>query len=408
MAPSHSQRFDRLAPQPKPRWPLAVISVLIGIGYVGWALSRPFPTLAAVAQMPANPTVTAGALPWPTYGQVALGIDGYGVITIRGAQTSHPIASIAKTILALQLLKQKPLKVGDTGPTITLTQADVDLYKSYLSQNGSVVPVQVGEQLTEYQALQALLLPSGDNIADTLAIWGFGSIDNYLKIANAYVASLGLNQTHLADPSGLSPQSVSSATDLVILGEQILAQPVLTEIVSQATTTLPVAGKVSNVNWLLGHDNISGIKTGNTDQAGGCFLFAAKVTLGGQNVTVIGAFLGAPSLSAVLHDADTFVQQIVNGIEPLVVARAGVPLATYPLPWGKSATVTVEQDVLVYAVSGAQIETGFDLPKISSIHAQGTAVGTLTVTIDGIDHKFPLILANMIPQPSIWWKLVHP
>jgi D-alanyl-D-alanine carboxypeptidase (penicillin-binding protein 5/6) len=44
--------------------------------------------------------------------------------------------------------------------------------------------VQLGEELSEYQALQALLLPSANNIAETLARWAFGSIDAYNAYAN--------------------------------------------------------------------------------------------------------------------------------------------------------------------------------------------------------------------------------
>ena len=107
------------------------------------------------------------------------------------------------------------------------------LYDNYASQDGSVVVVSEGEQISEYQALQAMLLPSANNMADTLAVWAYGSMDNYLAYANNLATSLSLKQTHLADASGFSAQTVSSASDLVELAQTAMNDPVLTQIVSQ-------------------------------------------------------------------------------------------------------------------------------------------------------------------------------
>ena len=54
----------------------------------------------------------------------------------------------------------------------------------------SVVPIAAGEQLTERQALQALLLPSANNIAAVLARWDAGSTDGFVARMNATARSL--------------------------------------------------------------------------------------------------------------------------------------------------------------------------------------------------------------------------
>ena len=51
---------------------------------------------------------------------------------------------------ALAVLKQKPFDAGQPGPTITLGKQDVAAYQKYLAENGSVVPVTIGEKITEY------------------------------------------------------------------------------------------------------------------------------------------------------------------------------------------------------------------------------------------------------------------
>jgi len=70
----------------------------------------------------------------------------------------------------------------------------------------------------------------------------------------------------------------------------------------------PVAGTdtgvgiIQNTNQLLGTDGVLGIKTGTTDEAGSCLLFAARYACRGRaKVTIVGVIMGdtsAPASSA--------------------------------------------------------------------------------------------------------------
>ena len=176
------------------------------------------------------------------------------------------MASEAKLITALAVLKKYPLALNQAGPAITLGPSDVAIYDKYQSENGSDLVVVNGEKLTEYQMLQAMLLPSADNIADSLAIWAFGSLTDYTVFANQYVKSQGLSETTVgSDASGFDPSSMTTAANLVNIGQLVMTNPVLASIVGQPTATgFPVVGTIKNVNLVLGKDNIIGIKTGNT------------------------------------------------------------------------------------------------------------------------------------------------
>ena len=70
---------------------------------------------------------------------------------------------------AYLVLRDHPLRAGEDGPTLTLTLADVADTVRRRAQGESVVSVAAGERLTERQALQALLLPSANNVAEILA-----------------------------------------------------------------------------------------------------------------------------------------------------------------------------------------------------------------------------------------------
>jgi D-alanyl-D-alanine carboxypeptidase (penicillin-binding protein 5/6) len=98
---------------------------------------------------------------WPAYGQAAVQL-GQSQIQAGPNQHPAPIASVAKVMTAYLVLRDHPLPPGQAGPTITLTGADVADTDRRAGQDESVVPVSAGEQLTELQALQALLLPSAN------------------------------------------------------------------------------------------------------------------------------------------------------------------------------------------------------------------------------------------------------
>jgi D-alanyl-D-alanine carboxypeptidase (penicillin-binding protein 5/6) len=230
---------------------------------------------------------------WPRDGQAAVQI-GRSPVQTGPNQHAAPIASVAKVMTAYLVLRDHPLQLGQDGPRITLTGADVADTDRRRRQQESVVPVAVGEQLTERQALEALLLPSANNIAAVLARWDAVSADRFVGRMNAIARSLGMTHTRYTDPSGYDDATVSTAADQLRLVERVMRSPVFASIVATPTAWLPVSGTVHNTNALLGHDGFVGVKTGSTDAAGGCFAFRAIRRVDGKQTTITGVVLGQP------------------------------------------------------------------------------------------------------------------
>src|SRR5665213_2009914 len=279
-------------------------------------------------------------LTWPASGQAAIGTPGYGVLETHGVQKPVPTASVAKLITVLAVLKVKPLAAGTQGPTLTLGQGDVDIYSNYAAEGGSVAMVTDDEQISEYQMIQAMLLPSANNMADSLAIWAFGSLSSYAAYANQMLSTLSLNHTHVgSDASGFQPDTTSTPSDLVLLGEIAEANPIISAIANQSSAEIPVAGTVHNVDWLLGTDGINGLKTGNSDQAGGVFLFSAPSSLAtGHSVTIIGAVMDQPSLLAAMNSGPPLLTSVQKAFTYPTIIPAGQAVAEYAVPWGKTIT----------------------------------------------------------------------
>ena len=252
---------------------------------------------------------------WPTAGQAAVILEGQKQIHPGPNQHAAPIASVAKVMTAYLVLRDHRLQPGHDGPTITLTAADVaDTYRR-AGQHESVVPVAIGEPLTERQALQALLLPSANNIAAVLAEWDAGSENRFVARMNATARSLGMAHTRYTDPSGYDDATVSTAADQVRIVDRAMRLPVFANIVATPSAELPVAGTVRNTNALLGHDGFVGVKTGSDDAAGGCFAFRAIRWIDGRRTTITGVVLGQPGddqFSAGLAAADGMVRRLAG------------------------------------------------------------------------------------------------
>jgi serine-type D-Ala-D-Ala carboxypeptidase (penicillin-binding protein 5/6) len=257
---------------------------------------------------------TVSSTVWPPDGQAAV-LIGQSQLQAGPNQHAAPIASVAKVMTAYLVLRHHPLGRSQDGPTITLTDADVADTDRRRSQHESVVSVSAGEALTERQALQALLLPSANNIAAVLARWDAGSTDRFVARMNATARSLGMTHTRYTDPSGYDDATVSTAADQLRLVDRAMRLAVFASIVATPSATLPVAGTVHNTNRLLGYDGFVGVKTGSTAAAGGCFAFRAIRWIDGKRTTITGVVLGQPGhdqITAGLAAAAAMVDRIAG------------------------------------------------------------------------------------------------
>jgi D-alanyl-D-alanine carboxypeptidase (penicillin-binding protein 5/6) len=382
--------------------------ILVGLaGLAAYLYFQPVPTVGPQVISVVPPATQAINLPWPATGQAAIGADGYGVLASHNNSGAVPIASLAKVITALAVLQKKPLALSTQGPELTIDSTDVGYYNNYFSQGGSVAKVSLGEKLSEYQALQAMLIPSGNNMADSLARWIFGSPEAYVAYANQMISTMGLSKTLVGDASGFGDSTTSTADELVKIGLKALQNPVIAQIVGQPTATLPVAGEIKNVNWLLGDSGVVGIKTGNTDKAGGCYLFAANRQVQGHQITVVGAVLGTPQLNDAIAAAKTLLQASDNDFSLVAPIHKGDVLATYHTAWGVTARATASKDLSLLVWKGKDIKIVNEPDSLSSPVKSGAAAGIVSLESSGQTTKTNLTLTQNLPAPSIFWRIFH-
>jgi D-alanyl-D-alanine carboxypeptidase (penicillin-binding protein 5/6) len=226
---------------------------------------------------------------WPERGQAAI-VLGAGRPAASPDQQPAPIASLAKVMTAYLTLERFPLGAGEGGFTITVTAAQAQAVAEEADEGQSVVAVRAGERLSERQLLEALLIPSGNNVARMLAVGVGGSEAAFVEEMNSEAVALGMGATTYTDPSGFDPGTVSTAADQLRVLRRAMRSPVFRQIVSMPSVTLPVAGALTNFNPLLAKGYAG--KTGSDSAAGGCLAFFTRVAVGGRRQTAVGVVMG--------------------------------------------------------------------------------------------------------------------
>jgi len=390
------------------RWFIIGLFLVLCLSYAAYALTEPLAAAQSKITFKYSRPALLTSLAWPNYGEAAVGALGSGVLATHGT-TPQATASIAKILTALAVLKQEPLALNQSGPLITLNQADVDSYNKYLNEGGSVVRVAVGEQISEYEALEAMLMPSANNIAETLARWAFGSIDAYNSYANSYAKTLGMINTTITDPSGYLGTTVSTPSDLVLMGETALANPVIAQIVGKTTAVIPIQGTIYNVNFLLGRDGIIGIKTGNNDQDQGCFLFAADQTIGSHPVTIVGLIMNGPNLVTTMDSAVPLINSTVAAFSNVNIIKAGFPVALYKTAWGAQSLAVAKSNFSILAWNGAVITASVNLQNQQPPLNAGSDIGSININYSttGSTYSVPIVLQQRINNPGLIWRFIH-
>lgn len=369
---------------------------------------RGLPPIVATISMPASTTLgEAKALPWPTSGAAAFTVKGLGPLGASNDTLPRPIASITKIMTAYVILKGHPINPGERGPNYTITARDVSTYLSQAAQDQSVVPVSLGLQFTEFELLQGLLVPSANNFADILAVWDAGSVTAFVAKMNAEAAALGMRNTIYADPSGFSTASKSTAQDQLVLAQAVMQNAVFAEIVAQATARLPGVGLVSNVNTLLGQEGVAGIKTGFTEEAGGCLAFYARRQVGSQTVEVFGVVLGQPTRPAAFDSSRRLLAFTGTTLQSVRVMSRDQPVATLKPQWGDAVEVVAADEVFMVFWPGMALEASIEIDPVNAPLAAGAEVGRLKLQIGDQKREVPLKLSSELNKPGFSWRLTR-
>ncbi|HVS29584.1 MAG TPA: D-alanyl-D-alanine carboxypeptidase family protein [Solirubrobacteraceae bacterium] len=347
--------------------------------------------LAAIASC-ASP---AGALVKPPHlhakAAIVIESESGDALLRRHADKRRPIASTTKLMTALLTLERGSLRERLTVPHYRAGPGE------------STIGLHPGEHLTVRDLLRALLLPSANDAAATLAQGVAGSRRSFVRAMNRRARRLHLSHTHYASPVGLDDRrNYSSASDLVALARVDLGNRFFAATVKRTHATLRSGRhrrQIVNRNRLVAaHHWITGVKTGHTRAAGFCLVGSATR----HGVTVLSAVLGDPSEAT--RDADTLalLRYGLRSYRHAVLVPAGRMLAQARARGGdgkKVALVTASR-ASGELRRGTRPVISVAAPRaLNAPLAAGTRVGTVTVRVAGrVIARVPLVTARRLTR----------
>ena len=212
-----------------------------------------------------------GPVPKLSSGSVAVIDQATGnVLYEKNANAVVPIASITKLMTAMVALDAQP----SLSETLTISSEDLDTIKGTHSR------LALGTQLSREEMLRLALMSSENRAASALSRHYPGGRSAFVAAMNAKARILGMTDTHFSDPTGLTPENVSSARDLARLVDAAHHYPLIREFSTSDEYQVAVRGRPQmfhNTNALVKSDKwtIGLSKTGYISEAGKCLVMQA-------------------------------------------------------------------------------------------------------------------------------------
>jgi len=206
-----------------------------------------------------------------------------------------PIASLTKLMTGL-VIAEANLSMDER---IRITQADVD------TEKGSSSRLAVGTELSRGDLMHLSLMSSENRAAHALGRTFPGGMDAFVNRMNQRARALGMKDTRYVEPTGLSSQNQSSASDLAVLAAKAYDEPILRELSTSHGREIAVGRKTlqyNNTNGLVKSPqwDIGLQKTGYISEAGRCLVMQAQVA--GRNLIMV--FLDSAGKFSRIGDAE--------------------------------------------------------------------------------------------------------
>ncbi len=390
---------------------VGVALLLVVVALAAFNYFRPVPAAVASSALPPTQVIPGAppAMPWPARGEAAIGVSGLGLLGSSGSEQAIPAASVTKVMTALVVLEDSKLQLDQTGPVLTMGDADVQSYQNDLRDQQSVVRVELGEQMTLLQVLQGMLIPSANNLAEAAARWDAGSIDAFVTKMNNRTTTLRLARTKFADVSGASAASVSTPSDLTSLGMVALQNPVFARIVAMGQVDLPLVGTRYNVNAALAQNGIIGIKTGSGLNTGANFLFAANASVDGRTIVVYGCVMGQATLAAAFDAARVLIKAMSTALHVRRVMERNQTVGTFTTAWGEQSDIVSLFDVDLVEWPGMVLRQQMNVGPLSIDKPlpSGTRTGSIRLVLGDYDVQVALATGNPLYPPGRLWRLTR-
>lgn len=240
-------------------------------------------------------------LPIVWVGIIVFGVRGYGLdlsaetavllesdsntaLYCKNAEQTMTMASTTKIMTALLMIENANLN------------SEITVTEEMVAVEGTSMGLLPGDKVSLRELVYGMLLPSGNDAANTAAYVLSGSIPEFANLMNEKAAVIGMTNTNFVTPSGLDAEGhYSTAYDMALLGSYAIKNREFFNICSTKSIRVeygnpPYSRTLTNHNKLLSmYDDCIGVKTGFTKKSGRCLVSAAER----DGVTLVAVTLNA-------------------------------------------------------------------------------------------------------------------
>lgn len=357
----------------------------------------------------------AGAIEYPDIQATAvyLGDPNTGLpLYEKNAEEKRYPASTTKIMTALIVLEN----VTDLNQKVTVLEEDFNGVPADGSKAGFIV----GEEVPVLDLLYGLMLPSGNEAANTLARFVAGSVPAFVEKMNARAIDLGCTGTHFVNANGLHDDNhYTTAHDLFRITQEAMKNETFADIVSTAQKNLTPTNKAAEhpngknlylltTNQLILSRNspyfyayAKGVKTGHTSQAGYCLVSAAEKNKAELISVMLGCEQPAGQLQPLTYsETKKLFEWAYDNYQSKTLIEEGDEIQEVPI------RLSTEADKLVLIAGG---DLNATVPKDMSASdfewnasikdnivapiTKGDKLGTLTLSLDGVAYGSVDLLA---------------
>lgn len=325
----------------------------------------------------------------------------------KDAYNQNYPASVTKILTAILVIENCNLD-----DIVTVSQTAI----SSVPSDYVVAPLFVGEQIRVEDLLYALMLKSCNDAAYALAEHVGGSNQGFADMMNKKAEEIGCKNTHFVNPNGIhNNKHYTTAYDLYLISNYAMKNEIFAKIVSTHEYTLPATNMYKSANRVMVNtnqfinqnssfydENVKGIKTGTTNQAGNCLI--TDVEKNGLEYIIV--VLGADNAESKFKETKKMIDYVSNNFALVKLHDKGEIITSVDV---KNATEETQKLNLVIsdeilAMNNVEVKSDEITPEIKITGnlvapiQEGQQIGTVKYIVEGIEYTADLVAANNVEK----------
>jgi D-alanyl-D-alanine carboxypeptidase (penicillin-binding protein 5/6) len=381
---------------------LSILAIILSLKSGVFYASPSLDNLNSPPPMANNPIITPTPPSLNAKAYILIDVNSGKIIAEKNSEEKLPPASLTKIMtlyVVSNALKQNQIHLNDP------VRISHDAWKTA----GSRMFVKEGQQVTIKELLKGIIVDSGNDACAALAEHLGGSESGFAELMNYQAKQLGMTHTHFTDSTGLpNPDLYTTAKDLAILSRALINNfPEYYHWYKQKWFTFNGI-RQANRNRLLWRDNqVDGVKTGHTDEAGFCLVSSAKH----GDMRILSVLLGSPNDTSRADDSERLLNYGFRFFETHSLYKENSQVTEVPLYKGtqNSLPVGVLHHLFITIPTGQyqHLNISTNVPKyIQAPLKKGDQLGEIIVSFNNtVITKEPLYALNDAPAGGFFKRM---